>query len=196
MVKKTSSKKTTTTKKSSNITIRLYNDKDIFYSQKEENTAFAYMPGFIGNMFGAQQKILTSDICNPYGNYVFDIWSDKKSFTDKKNLFVVALNEKKLIIGVCLFIKESNFITLKALCIEKAYRNKGIAEKLLRKSFTFAEDKYGKNKTYLLLATKEGYKLYKKIGFRELSKAELDKYNDYLSNLMEFEDEIWLILNK
>ena len=159
------------------IAYRLYKNNDKFFSEREESTVFNYIPTPLANLFGAQQTIITSDICNPYGNYVFDIWSDKPDLLKANNLTVVAVNTDDLIVGVCYFTKDKNYIHLKALCIDPSYRKQGIANDLMKEGIKQANKKYGKNNPYLLTATPDGVKLYKKNGFKPMSDEQITEYN-------------------
>jgi predicted GNAT family N-acyltransferase len=173
------------------ITIRIHKESDIFYSQKEKNTIFGYLPDIITKKLSLPKKVLVSNICNPYGNYIFDIWADKKNYTDKKNLFLVAVNELDLVIGIALFIpNETKYVEFKAFCIEEKYGGKGIATNFIKKSLCIAKNKWKTMKTMVLVSTKDGYNLYKKNGFRDMT----EKESEALEYSTDHDDEKTMIM--
>lgn len=141
--------------------IRKANDKDV---EELVKIRLAYLNEDYSDMTEEQRMALNTQLPIYYANHIC------------KDLNVYLAEEDKVIVSsVFLLIIEKpanpNFITGKIgnilnVYTEPVYRRQGLAGQLLRWAM---EDSKEMNLSYLeLCATKEGYPLYKKLGFEDL----------------------------
>lgn len=151
--------------------IRPWRHTNRFHSEAREQTLWGRLPGAVTSALGLRRELRTSRICEPYGSYVFDLWSDTSAMADPRNLTVVALNEAGLVVGICLMLPAKRHVHLKAFCVEPAWRGRGLAGELLDAALGLAARKWGRLPVRLS-ATPEGRRLYARHGFEVAGDAE------------------------
>ena len=131
---------------------------------------------------------------NKDGNQIINLI--KRCFKDYKNCYLDVDNDspelrdvysyfKNKIIGCMGYIPhEKNNLEIHKLYIDKSYRMKGLAKKLMLRIESIAK-KYKKRKIVLWTDTrfKEAHKMYKKLNYKKMSKTR--KLND-ISNTTEY----------
>lgn len=150
--------------------IRPWRHTNRFHSEAQERTLWARLPRPVTSALGLRRELRTSKICDPYGSYVFDVWADKAAMSDPRNLAVVALSDRGLVVGICLMLPEARRVHLKAFCVEPAWRGKGLAGKLLAAALGLAAKKWGRLPVRLS-STPEGRRLYARHGFQVIGRG-------------------------
>ena len=115
-----------------------------------------------------------------FGNFGIRKWEDFKDY----DIVYIAEDKEKIIGSAALKSLENKTGKLKRMYIHKEYRNKGIGKKLLKKIENFAI----KNKlNRIVLSTsdiqlKPAFEFYKKNGFKEITKVDLERDFQDLKN--------------
>lgn len=91
-----------------------------------------------------------------YKNYIFD-----------KNRLIYICKYNNIIVGYIYVYKENTLAVIDALYVEKKFRNKGLATKLLKYALAWIKDKKCQFvEVSVIVANTEAKKLYEKIGFK------------------------------
>ena len=126
-----------------------------------------------------------------YKNCYLDVDNDSPElrdvysyFKNKKGKFWVYVDKNKIIGCMGYIPHEKNNLEIHKLYIDKNYRMKGLAKKLMLRIESIAK-KYKKRKIVLWTDTrfKEAHKMYKKLNYKKMSKTR--KLND-ISNTTEY----------
>ena len=126
-----------------------------------------------------------------YKNCYLDVDNDSPElrnvysyFKNKKGKFWVYVDKNKIIGCMGYLPDEKNNLEIHKLYIDKDYRMKGLAKKLMLRIESIAK-KYKKRKIVLWTDTrfKEAHKMYKKLNYKKMSKKR--KLND-ISNTTEY----------
>ena len=148
----------------------------LFYTMKTKKTIWSVIPDFL-NIFNKPKEKKTSILCEPLlDNAAFAYPED---LTNENSLCLVLLYEEK-IIGMVLYMIDKNnnkAIYLASFCVDPLFRgkDKGVTDFFLKESLKKAAKHYNL-KTFVMLASKMGSKLYQRYGFREISGSKIKKF--------------------
>jgi len=143
------------------------------------------------NKDGNQIINLIKRCFNDYKNCYLDVDNDSPElrnvysyFKNKKGKFWVYVDKNKIIGCMGYLPHEKNNLEIHKLYIDKNYRMKGLAKKLMLRIESIAK-KYKKRKIVLWTDTrfKEAHKMYKKLNYKKMSKKR--RLND-ISNTTEY----------
>ena len=143
------------------------------------------------NKDGNQIINLIKRCFNDYKNCYLDVDNDSPElrnvysyFKNKKGKFWVYVDKNKIIGCMGYLPHEKNNLEIHKLYIDKNYRMRGLAKKLMSRIESIAK-KYKKRKIVLWTDTrfKEAHKMYKKLKYKKMSKTR--KLND-ISNTTEY----------
>jgi predicted GNAT family N-acyltransferase len=163
-----------------NILIRPYKDGDVFLGETRETTVWTSLPQFMRPKWTGDGTVRSAPICEPWGSYIFDIFSHEKDLLDEKLGNLVALCEER-IVGVCLFdAKEKEILVL---CVHPEFRKSNLGSTLLTRAL---EDIYRLmgNVEVSLTSSPEAIRFYQKHGFVICSKTSAQRTDDFIDMML------------
>ena len=145
------------------IVIRQYQDGDVFLGETRADTIWRFVPRFLRPRRLADATIRTAPICEPWGSYIFDVFSHEDLLLSQDEIYfnLVALAKDK-IVGVC--ISEPRAQTVLALCVHPEYRKYNLGSTLLERMLDDMYHEIGPLEIRLT-SSPEAVKFYKRHGF-------------------------------
>ncbi len=144
------------------IVIRPYQEGDVFLGETLEKTVWSFLPRFMRPVRLKDGTIRTAPVCEPWGSYIFDVFShvdDLSSNQNKQNL--VALSKDK-VVGVCLVDAKKKYI--QALCVHPEFRKSNLGSTLLTRALNDLYRQYG-NVAVTLTSMPQAIPFYQRHGF-------------------------------
>jgi predicted GNAT family N-acyltransferase len=156
--------------------IRQYRPDDEFYTLKTKKTIWSVIPDFL-NVFNNPKEEKSSVLCEPLLENAAFAYPDE--LTKENSLCLVLLYEEKIIGMVLYTIDDYNEkqIYLASFCVDPLFRgkDKGVTDFFLKESLKKAAKHYNL-KSFAMLASKMGSKLYQRYGFREIPSSRVEKF--------------------
>jgi ribosomal protein S18 acetylase RimI-like enzyme len=159
-----------------NILIRPYKDGDVFLGETREKTMWTSLPQFVRPARVRDGTIRTAPICEPWGSYIFDIFSHEDLLLDEKVGNLVALSDTR-VIGVCLF--DAKFKEILVLCVHPEFRKSNLGSTLLTRVLQLMG-----NVEVSLTSSPEAIRFYQRHGFVICSESTAKRTDDFTDMIL------------
>lgn len=163
-----------------NILIRPYKDGDVFLGETREKTVWTSLPQFVRPARVGDGTIRVAPICEPWGSYIFDIFSHEDLLLDEKLGNLVALSDTR-VVGVCLF--DAKFKEILVLCVHPEFRKSNLGSTLLTRALTDIYRLRG-NVEISLTSSPEAIRFYQRHGFVICSESTAKRTDDFTDMIL------------